>query len=426
MALKDPTLSEITQRLLMRWGNTVRNLAAEEALRFINVECLAFTLGVGLDQWVAAMLPMAACLPHIQFLDAVMDDVVLPAVTDSNDRAAMQAAYEQGARKKLGLVRAAEAARKETEAEAARKEAEAEQKRKEDEAERLAAAARAEEAEARRLAEFRVPLGESPSKPSGSDVERLMRNAAAGESANFAKEFASASKGCDGSGKSAPNAVRMYFATKGIRDEQQSRGAKQDDMDWKRIREALRVATDPADIAALEHDLAVLTKKGSSRPLFGVHAKQVKGKVASQKKAASKATKEEEKEKAVSEKADLKSAGWIYSGTTAQLHARWLRLIGKSPLGGDLPKNQKRKKRDEPREDDEDDEEEEAESEPEPKEPEEPYQGGDEQMEDFEVSKVVGNRWDIQFDKLEATNYFEVKWTKGDLLSVSDWLFVAP
>ena len=143
-----------------------------------------------------------------------------------------------------------------------------------------------------------------------------MRNAAAGEGANFAKEFASAFKGCDGSGKSAPDAMRLYFATKGIRAEQQSRGAKQDDMDWKRIREALRVATDEADIAALEHDLAVLTKKGSPRPLFGVHAKQVKGKVASQKKAATKATKEEEKQKAVSEKAELKSAGWVCSGTT--------------------------------------------------------------------------------------------------------------
>lgn len=253
-----------------------------------------------------------------------------------------------------------------------------------------------------------------------------MRNAAAGEGANFAKEFASAFKGCDGSGKSAPDAVRLYFATKGIRAEQQSRGAKQDDMDWKRIREALRVATDEADIAALEHDLAVLTKKGSSRPLFGVHAKQVKGKVASQKKAATKATKEEEKQKAVSEKAELKSAGWICSGTTAQLHARWLRLIDKSPLGGDLPKNKKRKMQDSDEVDEDDEEEVVVEEGEQTKCPERPEgEDDDEQMEDFEVSKVVSNRWDVQFNKLEATNYFEVKWTKGDLLSVSGWLFVA-
>ena len=117
---------------------------------------------------------------------------------------------------------------------------------------------------------------------------------------------------------------------------------------------------------------------------------------------------------------------WHDYGTTAQLHARWLQLIGKSPLGGDLPKNKKRKKHDSG-EDDEDDEEEVVVEEGEqtgcPERPE--GEDDDEQMEDFEVSKVVSNRWDVQFNKLEATNYFEVKWTKGDLLSVSGWLFVA-
>ena len=88
----DATLCEIAQRSLTRFGNSVRNTSTDDVLHYINVECLAFTLGDGLDQWVAGMLPMAASSSHIEFLDAIMDGVVLPACTDIDHRVAMQAA----------------------------------------------------------------------------------------------------------------------------------------------------------------------------------------------------------------------------------------------------------------------------------------------------------------------------------------------
>ena len=34
---------------------------------------------------------------------------------------------------------------------------------------------------------------------------------------------------------------------------------------------------------------------------------------------------------------------------------------------------------------------------------------------DHEVSKVTSDRWIVNFAKLEATNYFSVKWATGDI-----------
>ena len=42
---------ELLHSLLYRWGNYVRNNDTPNVLNFINVECLAFTLGIGLDSW---------------------------------------------------------------------------------------------------------------------------------------------------------------------------------------------------------------------------------------------------------------------------------------------------------------------------------------------------------------------------------------
>ena len=55
-----------------------------------------------------------------------------------------------------------------------------------------------------------------------------------------------------------------------MREGHQNRGAKQGDIDFKRLREALRTATDPQDLKSLQHELDVLTNKQASRPKFGL------------------------------------------------------------------------------------------------------------------------------------------------------------
>jgi len=54
----------------------------------------------------------------------------------------------------------------------------------------------------------------------------------------------------------------------------------------------------------------------------------------SKQKADAKGAKEKGKEQEANEKAELKSAGWKYSGATAMIHARWLRLQSKTPAAG--------------------------------------------------------------------------------------------
>lgn len=83
---RQQSAGELLHKVLYRWGNYVRNNDAPSVLKFINVECLAFALGIGLDSWVAAMLHMASSEAHVDFLDEVMERVVLPAFPEA-DRA---------------------------------------------------------------------------------------------------------------------------------------------------------------------------------------------------------------------------------------------------------------------------------------------------------------------------------------------------
>ena len=46
---------------------------------------------------------------------------------------------------------------------------------------------------------------------------------------------------------------------------------------------------------------------------------------------------------------------------------------------------------------------------------EEQSPGEDDLGQDHEVSKVTSDRWIINFAKLEAINYFSVKWATGDI-----------
>ena len=39
--------------------------------------------------------------------------------------------------------------------------------------------------------------------------------------------------------------------------------------------------------------------------------------------------------------------------------------------------------------------------------------GSEDELEDHKVSKILGNRWGINFARLEAMNYFKVKWSTG-------------
>jgi hypothetical protein len=60
---------ELLHSLLYRWGNYVRNNDTPNVLKFINVDCLAFTLGIGLDSW-CLHTPYSQCLhtpPHSLF-----------------------------------------------------------------------------------------------------------------------------------------------------------------------------------------------------------------------------------------------------------------------------------------------------------------------------------------------------------------------
>ena len=75
----------------------MQNLDADAIMNYVNVECWGFTLGLGLDRWVNGMLPMAAHKQHIIFLDAVMQGVVLPAVTNEANRTLMEDDFQRAA-----------------------------------------------------------------------------------------------------------------------------------------------------------------------------------------------------------------------------------------------------------------------------------------------------------------------------------------
>ena len=66
---------QLMHSVLVRWGTGTANLDAAAQQNFVNVGNLGFSLGVGLDAWVAGMLPMARDERHIEFLDTIMDGV---------------------------------------------------------------------------------------------------------------------------------------------------------------------------------------------------------------------------------------------------------------------------------------------------------------------------------------------------------------